>query len=621
MDLLRFTTAGSVDDGKSTLIGRLLYETGSIFDDQLQSVASASRQLGEDRLNFALLTDGLRAEREQKITIDVAYRSFSTSRRRFILADTPGHAQYTRNMVTGASTADLAVILVDASKGVLTQSRRHAFILALLGIPQLIVAINKMDLVGFSEAVYHESRTAFAAFARDLTFANVAYLPLCAVDGDNVVERSRRMPWYRGESLLHLLEGAPVDARTNAMDFRFAVQLVIRPNHEFRGYAGTIASGSVKTGDEVMALPSKLTTQVTSISTASGATGMASSGEAVVLTTSGDIDISRGDMLVRADTMPDVARALDVHLCWMDSVPLIIGKPYILGHTTRRVQAVVTRLEHRVDVDTLRADDAATLDFNEIGRAHLVTSAPVFVDSYRLNAATGSFILIDPSTSLTVAAGMIRAATQGPLSPAAAGAVGHGSHVSRERRERHQQHRAAIVWFTGLSGAGKSTTARLVEERLFADGHHTMLLDGDQLRQGLCDDLAFLPADRTENIRRAGEVARLFFEHGAIVLCAFVSPYRTDRERVRKLIGDGPFVEVFVDADLETCRARDPKGLYRRAAAGQLEQFTGVSAPYEAPANPELIIDTTRRSPDEAAEQVLEYLRAAGLTRPSTRDA
>jgi bifunctional enzyme CysN/CysC len=615
MDLLRFTTAGSVDDGKSTLIGRLLYETKSIFDDQLESIEGASRLLGEDRINLALLTDGLRAEREQKITIDVAYRYFATPRRKFIIADTPGHVQYTRNMVTGASTADLAIVLVDATKGVLTQSRRHAFIVSLLGISNVVVAINKMDLVDFSETVYEEIRKSFGEFASKLTLKNVTYVPMCALDGDNVVERSTRMPWYGGGPLLHLLETVPVNARTNAIDFRFPVQAVIRPNQRFRGFAGTIASGAVKHGDEVLVLPSKLTTRVKSIETVDGPADSAAAGQPIVLTTVDEIDISRGDMIARVRNVPQAVRSLDAYLCWMDTTPMAVGKTYILGHTTRRVQAAVTHLDYRVDVDTLHRHDASTLEVNDIGRAQVATSEPVFIDSYLLNSATGSFILIDPQTNATVAAGMIRAATQAPVAKPTSGAVWHEWNIPRERREAQQQHRAAIVWFTGLSGAGKTTTARIVEQRLFDDGHRTMLLDGDQLRHGLCADLSFSPADRTENIRRAGEVARLFYEQGAIVLCAFVSPYRSDRDRVRSLVGPGGFIEVFVDADVETCRARDPKGLYRRASTGQVEQFTGVSAPYERPTDPELTLDSTQMSAEEAAERVLEYLRAAGVTR------
>jgi bifunctional enzyme CysN/CysC len=608
MDLLRFTTAGSVDDGKSTLIGRLLYDTKSIFEDQLEAVAGASRRLGEDRMNLALLTDGLRAEREQKITIDVAYRYFATPRRKFIIADTPGHVQYTRNMITGASTADLAVVLVDASRGVQTQSRRHAFITSLLGIPHMVVAVNKMDLVGFAESVYEEIVRDFGVFAAKLTVKDITYIPLSALEGDNVVEPSARMPWYRGGPLLTKLETVTGNARRNAIDFRFPVQCVIRPHQEFRGFAGTAVSGSVSAGDDVVVLPSGLTTRIKSVETLDGPQPMATAGDAVVLTTTDEIDISRGDMIVRRKNLPTVARRVDAYLCWMDATPLVPGRPYILAHTTRRVQAVVDLVEYRVNVDTLHRDAAQTLSMNEIGRVEITTADPIFFDSYRLNSATGSFILIDPATNATVAAGMIRGETQ-EETRVSAGVTWQGWNIPREERENQQGHQAAVVWLTGMSGAGKTTIARAVERRLFHAGRRTMLLDGDHLRHGLCGDLGFSPADRAENIRRAGEVARLFFEQGAIVLCAFVSPYAADRARVRALVPAGRFVEVFVEADVETCRARDPKGLYARSADGRLDQFTGVTAPYEAPSAPELTIDTRVTSADDAAERVIRYLQ------------
>jgi bifunctional enzyme CysN/CysC len=620
MDLLRFTTAGSVDDGKSTLIGRLLYETKSIFDDQLAAVEGASRTRGEDRVNLALLTDGLRAEREQKITIDVAYRYFATPRRKFIIADTPGHVQYTRNMVTGASTADLAIVLVDATKGVVTQSRRHAFIASLLAIPHMVVAVNKMDLVGYSQDVYDEIVATFTAFASKLTTKNITYLPISALEGDNVVERSSRTSWYQGGPLLHLLETATVGARTNAIDFRFPVQMVIRPNQSFRGYAGMVSSGAVKSGDELMVLPAGLSTRVKTIETFDGIREAAAAGESVVITTTDEIDISRGDMLVRPRNVPESTRSIDAYLCWMDSAPLDRGKTYLLAHTTRAVQATVDRLEYRVDVDTLHRHPATTLEMNDIGRAQISTSDPVFVDSYLLNSATGSFILIDPQSNMTAAAGLVRG-TGTITRQHSPGAVWQDWNITRGRREAQQAHAAAVVWLTGLSGAGKSTIARAVEERLFAARHHTMLLDGDQLRHGLCSDLGFAPADRAENIRRAGEVARLFFEHGAIVLCAFVSPYRQDRARVRAMIGDQRFYEVFVKASVETCRARDTKGLYARAALGAVQQLTGVSAPYEEPEAPELILDTDLLSLEACVDAVMELLQRAGSAPPGGSSA
>lgn len=610
MDVLRLTTAGSVDDGKSTLIGRLLYDTKSIFEDRLLAIAGASRKLGEDRVNLALLTDGLRAEREQKITIDVAYHYFATPRRKFIIADTPGHIQYTRNMVTGASTAEVAIVLVDATKGVLTQSRRHAFITSLLGIPHLIVAINKMDLVDYSQHAYDTLVDQFMAFASKLTVQDISFIPLSALEGDNVVDPSPRMPWYRGGPLLHKLETIAIGGRINPIDFRFPVQHVIRPNQTFRGYAGTVSSGSVKPGDDVVVLPAGLSTRVKSVESGDGPLPAAGAGQAVVLTVTDELDISRGDMIVRKKNVPTVSTRIDAYLCWMDAVPLAVGQPYVLVQTTRQVKAFVTGIDYRVDIDTLHRVEAPTLSVNEIGRVQITTALPVFFDSYRLNFATGSFILIDPHTNGTVAAGMIRgegdaASSISPVSPPAALA---GWSVPREERERRHGHAAAVIWLTGPPGAGKSTIARAVERRLFDRGCATALLDGDMVRQGLCRDLGFSPADRTENIRRAGEVARLFFEQGSLVLCAFVSPYRHDRDRVRALVPGGRFVEVFVTADLATRQARDPKGLYALAKRGSLEQLTGVSAPYEEPLNPELTIRTDLETVDASVDRLMAVL-------------
>jgi len=623
-DLLRVCTAGSVDDGKSTLVGRLLFDTRSIFDDQMAALENTSRRLGDDAVNLALLTDGLRAEREQRITIDVAYRYFATRRRKFIIADTPGHLQYTRNMVTGASTADLAIVLVDASLGVLTQSQRHAFIASLLGIPHLVVAINKMDLVGYAEPAYDAIVERFAAFARKLTIADITYIPISALNGDNVVTPSMRMPWYQGGPLLHRLETAPAGSR-NSIDFRFPVQGVIRPDASFRGYAGTVASGSVSAGEEVVVLPSNVVTRIATIETFDGARPSAAAGDAVVLTTVDQVDVSRGDMLVRRKNVPLVTRTLDAYLCWMNDEPLVTGRNYLLAQTARRVQARVTGVDYRVDIDTLHRDTtAASLGLNEIGRVAITTANAVFVDSYRTNPATGHFILIDPLTDQTVAAGMVRGAgassSSEPASierPQSPGVVAQAANITRETREARNRHRAAVIWLTGLPGAGKTTIAREVERRLFDAGHDTVLIDGDDLRHGLCGNLGFDPADRTENVRRAGEVARLFFEHGTLVLCALVSPYRADRARVRGLLPGGRFVEVHVTAGAETRRARDPKRHYARAAAGQITQFTGVSAPYEEPVTPELAIDTDVTPVEEAADRIIARLRDEGWLRLS----
>jgi bifunctional enzyme CysN/CysC len=630
MDMLRFTTAGSVDDGKSTLIGRLLYDTKSIFEDQLEAVEGATRRRGEEGINLALLTDGLRAEREQKITIDVAYRYFATPRRKFIISDTPGHVQYTRNMVTGASTAELAIVLVDARRGVLTQSRRHGFIASLLRIPHVVVAVNKMDLVDFSEAVYRGIVEDYTAFAEKLGIKDLTFIPISALHGDNVVRKGERLPWYDGATLLHHLENVNVGADRNLIDFRFPVQYVIRPHQDFRGFAGTLASGTISPGEEVVVLPAGTRTRVRAVETADGPLDEAAQGDAVVITTTDEVDISRGDMVVRAMNVPLVGTRFDAMLCWMGEEPLDRGTPYVLLHTTRSVRAFASRLVYRVDVDSLHREEVETLSLNDIGRVEITTSQPVFFDSYQVNRVTGSFILVDPYTNVTVAAGMIRGPVNtadelfGPAgavdepapSPVSPGVVWEDWNVPRTEREVHNGHQAVVLWFTGLSGAGKSTIARALERRLFERGCQTMLLDGDQLRHGLNGDLGFSPADRTENIRRVGEVARLFFEQGAIVLCTFVSPYRADRERARALVPEGRFVEVHVDCALETLRARDTKGLYAKAAHGEVAELTGVDAPYEAPEAAEVTLDTDGASVDAAVEILLGRLVADGrLTR------
>jgi bifunctional enzyme CysN/CysC len=630
MDLLRFTTAGSVDDGKSTLIGRLLYDTKSIFEDQLEAIEGASRRRGEEYLNLALLTDGLRAEREQNITIDVAYRYFATPRRKFIIADTPGHVQYTRNMVTGASTAELAIVLVDARKGVLTQSRRHGFISSLLRIPHVVVAVNKMDLVDYSQEAYEAIRDDYAEFAEKLGIKDLTFIPISALLGDNVVSKSERLAWYQGATLLHHLENVNVGADRNLVDFRFPVQYVVRPHQDFRGFAGTVASGTISPGEEVLVLPSGRGTRVKTVETFAGRLEEAVEGDAVVVTLEDEIDTSRGDMIVRRNNLPTVGTRLDAMLCWMGEKELDPTVPYVIQHTTRSAKALVSRIVYRIDVDTLHREEVATLGLNDIGRVEVTTSVPVFFDPYQINRATGSFILIDPYTNVTVGAGMIRGPVQSADAVAAAAApaasavspsvVWEGWNVAREEREARNGHRAAVVWLTGLSGAGKTTIAREVERRLFAGGAQTMLLDGDTLRHGLNGDLGFSPADRAENVRRVGEVARLFFEQGSIVLCTFVSPYRADRDRVRALVPEGRFVEVHVHCGLDELKRRDPKGLYAKAERGEIPELTGVSAPYEAPERPELVIDTGASGVEEGVLSVLEALRAAGIAAlPLTR--
>ena len=617
MGLLRFTTAGSVDDGKSTLIGRLLYDTESVFADQLEEARSASRRLGEAGTNLALLTDGLRAEREQKITIDVAYRYFATRQRKFIIADTPGHVQYTRNMVTGASTAELAVVLVDARRGVLTQSKRHAFIASLLGIPHLIVAVNKMDLVDYSEAVYDRVRSDFARFARKLTVKDITYLPISALHGDNVASRSRRMPWYRGGALLHRLETVSLGGRRNQIDFRFPVQHVFRPDQGFRGYAGSVASGRVAPGDEIVVLPSGQPTRVRAIHAPTGRMDAAQPGDAVVLTTDDEVDISRGDMIVRRRNIPVVGNHFEAYLCWMGEEAMKPGRQYHLLHTTQWARAIVDRVEYRVDVNTLGREPTRILELNDIGRVEITVTRPLFFDSYQVNSATGSFVLVDPHTNVTVAAGMIRGRVsrlrvarrraRPPVRRKSDHVFREGANIRREEREERIGHKALVLWFTGMSAAGKSTIARGVERALFERGVWTMLLDGDDLRHGLSGDLGFSDRDRTENIRRVGEVARLFFQQGSVVLCTFVSPFRVDRDRVRDLFPADRFFEVHVHAPLEVLRERDPKGLYGLEASGELE-LPGSRSAYEAPRRPELEFDTSVLSPGEAVEQVLDAI-------------
>jgi bifunctional enzyme CysN/CysC len=625
--LLRFTTTGSVDDGKSTLIGRLLYETKSIFEDQYLSVEKTSKRRGLEEVDLALLLDGLSAEREQGITIDVAYRYFETAKRKFIIADTPGHVQYTRNMVTGASTADCAIILIDARNGVLTQSKRHGFIVSLLGIPHMIVAVNKMDLVDYSEEVYNRIAEEYRDFSEKLDIHDIVFIPVSALKGDNVVDKSPAMPWYDGYTLLHYLENVHVSADRNLIDFRFPVQIAVRPHLDFRGYAGTITSGTITPGEEIAVLPSGKTSTVKSIVTYDGQLTEAFASQSVVLTLNDELDISRGDMVVRKNNLPQVANVFEAMICWMDERPLSKETSYVLKHTTKSVRAFVERIVYKIDVNTLHRSQAETFELNEIGRVEIKTSSPLFFDPYKVNHGTGSFILIDPLTNLTAAAGMIRGVTRtvddvvphgdekaGP-SKKSPDIVWSGWNISREAREERNGHRAAVLWFTGLSGSGKSTIARALEKKLFEMECQTMLLDGDHVRHGLNGDLGFSDEDRSENIRRVGEVARLFFESGHIVLCTFISPFVKDRSFVRSLLPEGRFFEVFVRCDLEVCKTRDPNGLYRKAVTGGIKQFTGISSPYEEPERAELTIDTETLTVEESAKRLIKKLREKEILR------
>lgn len=624
--LLRFTTTGSVDDGKSTLIGRLLYETRSIYEDQYAAVVTTSKRMGHDKVDLALLLDGLSAEREQGITIDVAYRYFETPARKFIIADTPGHIQYTRNMVTGASTADLAVILIDARNGILTQSKRHGFIVSLLQIPHLIVAVNKMDLVEYSEEVYNGIVEQYRAFSEKLDIHDVIFIPVSALAGDNVVEKSARMPWYEGATLLHYLENLHVSADRNLIDFRFPVQYVIRPHLDFRGYAGEITSGTISPGEEIVVLPSGKSSRVKSISTYDGELAEAFAPQSVVLTLHDEIDISRGNMIVRKDNLPLVGTHLEASICWMDERALSKTTSYILKHTTRSVRAFVTRILYKIDVNTLhRERGVETFLLNEIGRVEIRLASPIFFDPYKVNHGTGSFILIDPLTNNTAAAGMIRGSVRKVdelVESAEADIVKQRKspnttwsvwNIPRERREERYGHKGVVLWLTGYSGSGKSTIARDLEKELFDAGFHTMLLDGDSLRQGLCGDLGFSDRDRTENIRRAGEVARLFFESGNIVICAFISPFEKDRAFVRSLFPDGRFLEVYVKCDLEVCKRRDPNGLYQKTVTGEIKEFTGISSPYETPRHPEIILETDLQSVKESVVHIIDRLKLAAI--------
>ena len=617
MDLLRFTTAGSVDDGKSTLIGRLLYDSKSIFEDQMEAIEKTSQKTGEEGVNLALLTDGLRAEREQKITIDVAYRYFATPKRKFIIADTPGHEQYTRNMVTGASTADLAIILIDAKNGITTQSKRHAFISSLLQIPHIVVAINKMDLVDYSEERFNEIRQEFQEVAKKIDSDDITFIPMSALLGDNIVHKGDNMPWYSGATLLHTLENVKIGSRKNSVDFRLPVQYVIRPNQDFRGFSGTISSGTIRQGDNIIALPSMRESKVKEIWMDQQPVDQAKPGDAVVLTMEDELDISRGDMIVRKGNVPTMRQEVEAQLCWMHPQPMVPGKTYLMMHTTRVVQVIPRKLTYRMDINTMHREEAETLQLNEIGRVEMVTAQPLFFDPYRLNNETGSFVLIDPATKVTIAAGMIRPGSttsaeskglmekQPDRSP---NVVWEPWNIPREEREARNGHESVVLWFTGISGAGKSTIAKALETSLWKDKKQTMLLDGDQVRHGLNGDLGFTDSDRAENIRRIGEVSRLFFEHGNIVLCTFVSPFRNDRDRVRELFPEGKFIEIHVTCNPKTAQERDPKGLYDKAKRGELQGLTGFDATYEVPVRADLTLNTDKLTVEQAVEMIRGYL-------------
>jgi bifunctional enzyme CysN/CysC len=609
-DLLRFITCGSVDDGKSTLIGRLLYESQLLMEDQLEALAQDSRRLGTqgDELDFALLVDGLAAEREQAITIDVAYRFFATERRKYIVADTPGHEQYTRNMVTGASTADLAIILVDARKGVLTQTRRHSYLVSLLGIRQIVLAVNKMDLVGYSAQVFEDVERSYREFARRIGLSDIAAIPVSALRGENVIAAGASTPWYRGPTLMQHLESVPIPGDAAAQPFRMPVQWVNRPNQDFRGFAGLIVGGSVRPGDLLRVLPSGLDGRVARIVSADGDLQQAVAGQSVTLTLKDEIDISRGDLLTAAAAPASVSDKFEANIVWMSDEPMLPGRPYLLKCGARTVTAAVAPLKHKINVNTLEELAARQLELNEIGLVNLNLDQPLAFDPYAQNRDTGGFILIDRINNNTVGAGMLLAA----LRPAQ-DVHWQALDVNRANRSVQKKQKACVLWFTGLSGAGKSTIANLVEKKLFGMGRHTYLLDGDNIRHGLNRDLGFTDVDRVENIRRVGEVARLMTDAGLIVLVSFISPFRSERRLARSLLGPGEFFEIFIDTPLEVAEARDPKGLYRKARAGKIRNFTGIDSPYEPPENPEMHIDTGRVTAEQAAEQVIGHLHLAGM--------
>jgi bifunctional enzyme CysN/CysC len=610
MDQLRFITAGSVDDGKSTLIGRLLYDTKSLFDDTLASLEGYNERRGLAGVDLALVTDGLRSEREQGITIDVAYRYFATPKRKFIIADTPGHEQYTRNMVTGASTVDLAVILIDATLGVQVQSRRHGFLASLLGIPHVVVAVNKMDLVGWSQPVFDRIVEEYSEFCQKLTIPDLSFVPVSALEGDNVVEPSTRMPWYPGPTILHHLETVHVSSDRNLIDFRFPVQTVIRPHQDFRGYAGQIASGRLAVGDEVLVLPSRKRASVRTILHSEREVASASAGQSVVVTLDHDIDIGRGDMLVRPGNQPVVSQELDAIVCWMDDgKSLTPGSHYLVLQTTRKTRAVVERIHYQISVNTLHREASAGLSLNQIGRVTLRTSEPLAYDEYRDNRATGGFLLVDPATLATVGAGMLRPPQKGTSDQTQSpDIVWDSAGVNLDQRAHRNRHRPLVIWMTGLSGSGKSTLAGMVEGHLFDKGVSVVRLDGDNLRHGLCGDLGFSEADRHENLKRAGHVARLLFGYGHVVLCTFISPFREDRDFIRGLFAPGEFAEVYVRATLEVCETRDPKGLYKKARAGQVRFMTGIDSPYEEPGSPELVLDTGLHSAADLARILTNHI-------------
>ncbi|TWB93171.1 adenylylsulfate kinase /sulfate adenylyltransferase subunit 1 [Bradyrhizobium macuxiense] len=609
-DQLRFITCGSVDDGKSTLIGRLLHDSKIIYEDQLTALAHDSARHGTNGndVDFALLVDGLEAEREQGITIDVAHRFFTTPRRSFMVLDTPGHEQYTRNMATGASNAQLAIILVDARKGVLVQTKRHSFICSLLGIRNIVLAVNKIDLIKYKKEIFDRIVEDYIAFSASLRFTSIVPIPISARYGDNVASRSGNFEWYDGPCVLDYLESIDIQSNAVIQPFRFPVQWVNRPNLDFRGYAGSVVTGSISAGDEVVVATSGQTTRIKRIVTHDGDLVRAEAGDAITISLEDEIDIGRGALLARPTERPQVSGQFAAHLIWMDEAPLVAGRNYILRIGTQTVAASVTAIKHRIDVNTREHLVAKTLGLNEIGFCHISTALPMAFDPYEINRETGSFIVIDRYTNRTIGAGMIAYPLRRPTNIA-----WHPLSVSRNERAALKNQKACIIWFTGLSGSGKSTIANIVDQKLFTMAYHTMLLDGDNVRHGLSADLGFSEPDRAENIRRVGEVAKLMVDSGLIVICSFVSPYIAQRDMVRNLVAKEEFLEIFVDTSIDECARRDPKGLYSKARSGEIKNVTGIDAPYEIPLRPEIHLRTTGQTPEQLAEAVVEVLIARAI--------
>ena len=615
-ELVRFLTCGSVDDGKSTLIGRLLYDSKMIYEDQLAQIEAESVTMGSTGGAFdpALLTDGLKAEREQGITIDVAYRYFSTTKRKFIIADTPGHEQYTRNMATGASTCDLAIILIDARKGVLTQTKRHSFIVSLLGIKHVIVAINKMDLVDYSEEVFNQIKNDTIDFATRLDMKDLHFIPMCALDGQNLVDKSDNMPWYDGSTMMHLLENVHIASDRNLIDFRYPVQYVNRPDLNFRGFCGTIASGRIRQGEEVMVLPSRKTSRVQSIVTYQDKLEEAFAPLAVTLTLEDEIDVSRGDMLVRPDNVPQIADTFDATLVWMDQQPMVPGKSYTFKQTTKLVTGSIATLRYQIDVNTLHRTEAPTLGLNEFGRCQVKLNQPIAFDGYKRNPGTGAFIVIDRITNVTVGAGMILDRTAGDSrdhweEQADQHLRTKHSIVTTEERQARYGQQSATLLLTGLAGAGKTSLAYALERQLFEQGRAVCVLDGQNMRQGITRDLGFTADDRSENLRRGAEVAKLFNDSGLLCLAAFLAPREAVRQKAADVVGHERFLVIHLDAPIEVCRQRDQEGLYGAADTGEIANFPGVSTPYEPPAGADLVLATDKLSIDQCVEQVLELLK------------